>query len=80
MNVNTGTTALKRADQLAEGDIIPGGNAAKGHKILTVSLPRVDDMLGMVIVVTVRQVPIDGEYYAPRNYIFRPYDKIWVEA
>ena len=75
---------LKRADALAVGDIIPGGDAPKGHKILSVSGVRIDPMLGAVIVITVRQVPIDYassyEYYPSRDYTFRPYDKIWTEA
>jgi hypothetical protein len=78
----TGSLTLKRADALAVGDIIPGGDAPKGHKILSVSRPRVDAMLGMVIIITVRQIPIDPdfEYYASRDYTFRPHDRIWVEA
>lgn len=71
---------LKRADALAVGDIIPGGNAAKGHVVTHVSHGRIDDMLGMVTLVVVRQIPMDEEFHAARDYTFRPYDKIWVEA
>lgn len=75
-------TALKRADALAVGDIIPGGGAPKGHRVLETRTRR-DKMLGLTILVTVVYVAMDADQqdaYLPVNYTFRPYDKLWVEA
>lgn len=77
------TTVVKRADALAVGDIINGGNAPKGHEVLHVSSPAVDDMLGMVVYVTVRQIAQDvenQEFYLPVDYMFRPSDRLHVQV
>ena len=73
----TGSMVLKRADELAEGDIIPGGDAVNGHRVEVVTTAK-DPMLGMVVRVWVREMPRyrdDETVYPALSYIFRPFDK-----
>lgn len=73
----------KRADQIVVGDIVPGGNAPKGHIVTEVTHGKIDNMLGLVVVLTVQEVAQDVAYqalYPKRDYIFHPHDLLMVES
>lgn len=74
-------TTVVRADALAVGDVIPGGDAVNGHRVEVVT-PGRDRMLGQIIRAWVREEPRyrgDATVYPILSYIFRPSDRLHVE-
>lgn len=73
MNVNTGNKILVTAEELEEGDIIPGKLSGDDYKITHIAKGP-DDILGSAVFVTVQA---EDE---PLEYAFRPFDKLWILA